>query len=360
MSSFLKNITKSVLTNKEVIEAGCVGDVTGYINSGSYVFNALLSGSLYGGFPSNKITGLSGLSGVGKTYYALQAIEAFLDAHPDNVVVLFDSETAIESKMFEQRGIDTSRIIVETVNTIETFRHKSLNLVMNYAKEMKDYSEPRMLLVLDSLGQLSSNKEVGDIESGSDKRDMTKAQLIKGGFRVLTEKCGLYNIPFIVTNHVYSSMGLFPTTVQAGGNGLVYSASTIIVFGKGKEKEGTDIVGAIISAKTAKARFTKQDQVVKTRLSFETGLDKWYGMDDFADKSGAIEKKGNMFLVPNDKGEMVKKFGKAMMKEPEKYFTEEVMEKIEKWVKATFLYGSDAKSYLDLADGEELESTDVE
>ena len=345
MASFLQHAAKSVLKTGTVADEGCVGDIAGWIDTGSYTLNALVSASLYKGFPSNKITGLSGKSGVGKTYFAIQSAKSFLDAHQDNSVVYFDSEAAITTKMLSERGVDTSRISVVGVATIEEFRTKAVQTIKEYANFMSDLSEPRLLIVLDSMGQLSSNKETEDIESGSDKRDMTKSQLLKGAFRALTLLSGEKNVPILLTNHVYDSIGgMFPTTNQAGGTGMVYAASTILVLGKSKEKDGTDVVGAIIRAKTEKSRLSKEQQVVKTLLNFKTGLDKWYGMIEFAEASGAFKKVGTRYEI-GDK----KVFGKHIMNDPETYFTPDVMEKIEAWVNKEFSYGS-SQNTLELVD----------
>ena len=339
--TFLKNIAKNVLKTNTVDEAGCIGDIAGWIDTGSYVFNALLSASLYKGIPTNKITGLSGVSGVGKTYYALQGVKNFLKQHEENQVLYYDSEAAITEDMLIDRGIDTSRIVVYGIDTIETFRTSCTQAIKEYAKSQKDTSTPRLLIVLDSMGQLSSRKELEDIEKGDDKVDMTKAKLLKGAFRSLTILSARHNVPILLTNHVYSAMTQYAGNVQAGGSGMVYAASSIVEFSKGREKVGTEIVGAIIRAKLAKSRLSKEQQFVYTLLNFETGLNKWFGMDEFAIASGAWVKEGNMIRVtdPND-GVSKKKFAKALMREPEKWFTEEVMETIEKWVNSRFAYGS--------------------
>lgn len=335
--SFLNSL-KTVLGKEfgSVADVGSTGDCTGFIDTGSYSLNALVSGSLYGGFPSNKITGLAGDPATGKTFYMLQTVKSFIDAHPENEAVIFDSESAIAESDLVSRGIDTSRVAVDNVATIEEFRTKSAKVLDAYGESRKKFETPRLLLALDSLGNLSSNKEIADVTSGAETRDMTKAQLLKGAFRVLTIKCGKLNVPMIVNNHVYASIGgnTHEKTI-AGGSGLLYAASTILSLSKAQVKTDEGIVGAVITVKTAKARLTKERQLVKTLLNFDVGLDRWYGLVEMAEDAGIFIKIGTKYKV----AEGVLRFESAIIKNPEKYFTPEVMEKLEVWVGKRFRYG---------------------
>lgn len=320
-----------------VADVGSTGDCAGWIDTGSYSLNALISGSLYGGIPSNKITGIAGDPATGKTFYLLQVVKSFLAAHPENEAIIFDSETAISISDLVSRDIDISRVAIEDVATIEEFRTKACNVIDAYAASKKKFDEPRLLVALDSLGNLSSNKEVADISSGSDTRDMTKAQLLRAAFRVLTIKCGKCNVPMIVNNHVYASIGgNSHEKTMAGGGGLIYAASTIIFLSKAQLKTDEGIVGAIISAKTAKSRLTKERQSVKTLLNFETGLDRYYGLIDMALESGVFKKISTKILV----SEGVTRFENYILKNPESCFTQEVMDKLEVWVGKRYRYGA--------------------
>jgi RecA/RadA recombinase len=218
MSEFLKGMVKT--TGNEyasIVEDGIDGgDVNGFVDTGVYALNALLSGSLYGGMPGNKIMALAGESSTGKTFFALSIIKTFLEANPDGVCMYFDSEAAVTSEMFRSRDIDTSRVAVIGVSTIEEFRNQALKVVDNYLKMPVGERKP-MVMVLDSLGMLSSNKEMNDIAEGKDTRDMTRAQIVKATFRVLTLKLGKAGIPLILTNHTYETMSMFPQKVMGGG-----------------------------------------------------------------------------------------------------------------------------------------------
>ena len=241
-----------------VSEGVAAGDITSYVDTGSYIFNAVVSGSLFGGLPSNKVTALAGESSTGKTFFALSVVRNFLAANPTGGVIYFESESAISRDMIESRGIDSKRMIIMPVGTIEEFRTQACRILDKYMKEPKDERVP-MLFVLDSLGMLSTNKEMEDVANDKQVRDMTKSQLIKGAFRVLTLKLGQANVPMIVTNHTYDVIGSYvPTKEMGGGTGLKYAASTIIYLSKKKEKDGTEVVGNIIKCEAKKSRLTKE------------------------------------------------------------------------------------------------------
>ena len=176
------------------------GDVESFVDTGSYIFNALVSGSIFGGIPSNKITALAGESGTGKTFFCLSVVRNFLDTDPDAGVIYFETESAISKQMIESRGIDSNRMVIFPVATIEEFRTQAVRIVDKYMEQPKDERKP-LMFVLDSLGMLATNKEVQDASDDKNVRDMTKAQLVKSVFRILTLKIGKANIPLLVTNH---------------------------------------------------------------------------------------------------------------------------------------------------------------
>ena len=317
-----------------VSDGVAAGDVDNYVDTGSYIFNALVSGSLYGGIPSNKVTALAGESSTGKTFFALSVVRNFLEANPTGGVIYFETESAISKEMIESRGIDSQRMVLFPVSTIEEFRTQACRIVDKYMKEPK--REP-MMFVLDSLGMLSTTKEMEDISNDKQVRDMTKSQLIKGAFRVLTLKLGQAKIPMIVTNHTYDVIGSYiPTKEMGGGTGLKYAASTIIYLGKKKEKDGTTLVGNIIKCEAKKSRLTKEGSKIETRLYFDDrGLDKYYGLLELGEQYGVFERKGNRVIVNNSTV-----YPSAILKDPEKYFTEEVMQKLEEAAKKEFSYGA--------------------
>jgi len=319
-----------------VSDGVAAGDITTFVDTGSYIFNAVVSGSLFGGIPSNKVTALAGESSTGKTFFALSVVRNFLDANPDGGVIYFESESAISRDMIETRGIDSKRMIIMPVGTIEEFRTQACRILDKYMKEPKDERVP-MLFVLDSLGMLSTTKEMEDIANDKQVRDMTKSQLIKGAFRVLTLKLGQAGVPMIVTNHTYDVIGSYvPTKEMGGGTGLKYAASTIIYLGKKKEKDGTEVVGNIIKCEAKKSRLTKEGSKVETRLYFdERGLDRYYGLLELGEQYGVFTRKGNRVVVGESSV-----YPSVILADPEKYFTPEVMEQLEIAAKKEFSYGN--------------------
>jgi len=311
------------------------GDVESFIDTGSYVFNALVSGSLFGGIPSNKITALAGESGTGKTFFCLSVVRSFLDSDPNAGVIYFETESAISKNMIESRGIDSKRMVIYPVDTIEEFRTHAVRIIDKYIEQPKEERKP-LMFVLDSLGMLSTNKEVEDASNDKNVRDMTKAQLTKSVFRILTLKLGKANIPMLVTNHTYDVIGSYvPTKEMGGGAGLKYSASTIIFLSKKKEKDGTDLVGNIIKCEAKKSRLTREGSKVETRLFFdERGLEKYYGLLELGEEAGIWKNVAGRYEVDGKKV-----YAKEILKNPEKYFTDDIMARLEEKAREEFLYG---------------------
>ena len=168
-----------------VDEGVAAGDVSGYIGTGNYAMNALLSGSIYGGLPQNKVTAFAGEPSVGKTFYALNVVKQFLEDNKDGFVFYFESESAISKQFISDRGIDAKRVAIVPVATVQEFRTQAVKVLDKY---LEGKEKPPIVFVLDSLGNLSTDKEMQDIADGKDTRDMTRAQLVRGAFRVLTLK----------------------------------------------------------------------------------------------------------------------------------------------------------------------------
>jgi RecA/RadA recombinase len=318
------------------VEDGLDGsDVGGYIDTGSYVFNALLSGSLFDGLPNNKITCLAGESATGKTYFSIGIVAQFLAANPEGVVLYFDTEQAVTSDMFTERGVDPKRVAVFPVETVEEFRHQCLTIVDKVLTTDESERKP-MMIVLDSLGMLSTAKEMNDVAEGKNTRDMTRAQVIKGTFRVLTLKLGKAKIPMLMTNHTYDVVGAYvPTKELGGGSGLKYAASTIVTLSKKKDKQDDEVVGNLITCKLYKSRLTKENKIVQVQLNFDSGLNRYYGLVDLALDCGIFKKNSTKIELPDG----TKVFEKHINEEPEKYFTDEILKQIDEKVQEEFKYG---------------------
>ena len=335
--SFLQNIVKEIDNEYAslVSDGVAAGDTSNFINTGSYIFNALVSGSVYGGIPGNKITALAGESSTGKTYFCLGIVQYFLESDPDAGVIYFESESAIGKQMIEDRGIDSSRMMIVPVTTVQEFRTQSIRILDKYLEQPADQRKP-LMFVLDSLGMLSTTKEVEDAEAGKETRDMTRAQIVKSIFRVLTLKLGKANVPMIVTNHTYDVVGSYiPTKEMGGGSGLKYAASTIIYLSKKKEKDGKEVVGNIVKCKAAKARLTKENSQVEVRLYYDKGLDKYYGLLELGEKYGLWKNVAGRYEM-NGK----KVYGKAILSDPNTYFTPEIMQALDECAGKEFKYGN--------------------
>jgi len=332
---FLKEIVKEIGDDYTQL-ASDIDETETFIDTGSYIFNGLISGSIFGGVSNNKITAIAGESSTGKTFFSLAVVKNFLDSNPDGYCLYFDTEAAVNKGLLESRGIDLQRLVVVNVVTIEEFRTKALKAVDIYLKTNTEDRKPCMF-VLDSLGMLSTEKEIRDALDDKQVRDMTKSQLVKGAFRMLTLKLGQANIPLIVTNHTYDVIGSYiPTKEMGGGSGLKYAASTIIYLSRKKEKDGTQVVGNIIKAKTAKSRLSKENKDVQVRLYFdERGLDRYYGLLELGEIGGIWKNVAGRYEV-NGK----KVYGKQILANPEEYFTPEVMQALDEIAKKEFSYGS--------------------
>jgi RecA/RadA recombinase len=332
---FLKDIVKEIGDDFTQL-AKDIDSTERYVDTGSYIFNGLVSGSIYGGVSGNKITAIAGESSTGKTFFSLAVVKNFLDSNPDGYCLYFDTEAAVNKPLLESRGIDLNRLVVINVVTIEEFRSKALRAIDIYLKTNTEERKPCMF-VLDSLGMLSTEKEIRDALDDKQVRDMTKSQLVKGAFRMLTLKLGQANVPLIVTNHTYDVIGAYvPTKEMGGGSGLKYAASTIIYLSKKKEKDGKEIIGNIIKAKTHKSRLSKENKTVEIRLYYDDrGLDKYYGLLELGEIGGLWKNVAGRYEM-NGK----KIYAKQILADPETYFTDEVMQALDEIAQNEFSYGS--------------------
>jgi RecA/RadA recombinase len=260
-------------------------------------------------------------------------IKSFLDKNPKAEVAYFESESAVTKQMITDRGIDPERMAIFPVTTVQEFRTQSLKILDAYLGTDRS----PFFLCLDSLGMLSTTKEVEDTAEGKETRDMTRAQVLKAAFRVLTLKLGRAKVPMVVTNHTYDVVGsMFPQKEMGGGSGLKYAASSIVYLSRKKEKDGTEVIGNIIHCKNHKSRLTVENRMVDVRLTYDKGLDRYYGLLDLAEKYEVFKKVSTRYELPDG----TKTFGKTIMNDPEKYFTEEIMEKLEECAGKEFKYGS--------------------
>lgn len=353
--SFLQNLIKGDQLASIAADGVSAAEYSGCLDTGSYILNAVLSGSLYGGVPNNKVTAFAGQSGVGKSFFCLAVVKTFLEQHEEGVVIYYDTEAAITNKMMEERGIDTSRVVIAEPSTIQEFREHAVEKINQYMEVPED-ERPPMLIVLDSLGMLSSNKEVTDITEKKDTRDMTKQQLIRGTFRVITLKLAKAKIPLILSNHTYQAVGQYvPTDVISGGGGVVYAASTIATLTRKKDRDDAtkEVLGNIITVTMFKSRLSRENKKVEVKLNYDTGLDRYYGLLPLAEKYGIAKKISKKYEING-----ISAFEKAIYKNPTKYFTEEVMKQLEEAASKEFKYGRDGDEENHIEETEEEENNE--
>ena len=338
MGNNIRSLAHELFKQNEYVDT--YADVDRYIDTGSYILNALLSGSIYKGLPGNKITALAGESSTGKTYFALGVVSQFLKDNPTGGVIFFESESAITKKMLLERGVDLERLIIVPVSTVQEFRYQAL-LVLNKYMDDKELDRLPLMICLDSLGMLSTTKEMEDSTEGKETKDMTRAAILKAAFRVLTLKLGRAKVPMVVTNHTYDVIGsMFPQKEMGGGSGLKYAADYIIYLSRKKEKDGTEVVGHVIHCKNHKSRLTKENKVVDVLLRYDTGLNRYYGLVDLAVEHGIFKKVSTRIEVADG----TKVFAKAIYKDPEKYFTKEILDQLDVICQKEFAYGSEIEN----------------
>jgi RecA/RadA recombinase len=339
MSNFFANIAKSLDDEDLHVAADGTssGEFTGFIDSGSYAFNAAASGDIFGGIPNNKAIVIQGETTTGKSFFALGICKHWLDADPTAGVMYYDTEAAISKKMMADRGLDVDRVLIGEPITIQQFKHKAVVFVDKFL-QTPEAERPPLMLVLDSLGQLSTSKEVEDTTAGNDTKDMTRAAQIKAAFRVLRLKLAKARIPMIVTNHTYATMDKYNPQTGGGGSGPKYAADTILNLSKRKEydpDEDKAVIGNVVHVKVEKSRLSKENKKVDVLITYDKGLDRYYGMLELAERYGVFKKVSTRYELPDGS----KQFGKAIKADSPRFFTQEVLDQINEGVMQDFQYG---------------------
>ena len=263
----------------ETLDKSTISEIDHYIPTGNFHLNACLTGSLFGGYPNNRAVALAGPSGTGKTYLILNAIK---QAQKQGYsIVFYDSENAVDKSLVEKFGIDPKTFRYEPCNTVQEFR-SSVTAITDVLIEQKKkgIKLPKIMVVLDSAGNLATQKEIDDAKTGSSKADMTRAKLLKSTFRIIMTQFGICKIPFLFTNHTYQTQDLFSRQVGGGGTGPEYAASIILFLGKAKLKEGIEQTGIIVTAKPNKNRFAKPTPI-KFHISFNKGMNPYVGLEEY-------------------------------------------------------------------------------
>lgn len=293
------DLVKSVDDSAEILAESTTATIDDYINTGSYILNACLTGSLFKGIPSGRVLCLAGAPGTGKSYLAVSACrEAQKKGYTP---VYMDSEGAIDKDFIERLGCNASKFIIKQVTTISEVSSFMANLLKK-VNSISKKDRPKLMFVLDSLGNLTSTKELNDTIESTGKRDMTKAQDVKALFRTNATALAKAQAPFIVTSHIYMTQDLFSKAVVSGGSGIAFNASITLLLSTAKldDKESEKIAenkvgeftktGVIVTARPEKSRFTIP-QKVKFQIPFFKAPNPYVGLEAYLtwENSGIME-----------------------------------------------------------------------
>jgi RecA/RadA recombinase len=250
------------------------------------IINVALSGKLDGGLTPG-LTMWAGPSKHFKTAFSLLMAKSYLDKYPDAALLFYDSEFGTPQSYFDSFGIDTNRVLHTPLTDIEQLKSdimQQLSIV-----ERGD----RLIIVVDSIGNLASIKEVNDAMDGKTVADMTRAKSVKSLFRMVTPHLSIKDIPMIVVNHTYMEIGMFPKAIVGGGTGSYYSADNIFVIGRQQEKEGTEVVGYNFIINVEKSRYVREKSKIPVTVRHDGGISRWSGLLDIALDSGHVVKPSN-------------------------------------------------------------------
>jgi RecA/RadA recombinase len=250
------------------------------------MINVALSGRLDGGLTPG-LTVFAGPSKHFKTAFALLLAKAYLEKYEDAAILFYDSEFGSPQSYFDSFGIDTKRVVHTPITDIEQLKHDAMAQLSNI--ERGDH----IIIIVDSVGNLASRKEVEDAIDGKSVADMSRAKQLKSLFRMVTPHLTLKDIPMIVVNHTYKEIGMFPKDIVSGGTGVYYSADNIFIIGRQQEKEGTDVIGYNFIINVEKSRYVREKSKIPVEVTFDGGISKWSGLLDVALEGGFVVKPSN-------------------------------------------------------------------
>jgi RecA/RadA recombinase len=266
------------------------------------IVNVALSGNLDGGLTPG-LTMFAGPSKHFKTAFALLMAKSYMNKYDDAVVLFYDSEFGTPQSYFDAFGIDTERVLHTPITDVEQLKHDIMNQLQNIDKADK------VIIILDSIGNLASKKEVEDSIEGKSVADMSRAKQMKSLFRMVTPHLTIKDIPMVVVNHTYKEIGMFPKDIVGGGTGSYYSADTIWILGRQQDKDGTEIVGYNFIINVEKSRYVREKSKIPVTVSFDGGINKWSGLLDIALEGNFVTKPSNGWYakVDQETGEVLEK-----------------------------------------------------
>jgi RecA/RadA recombinase len=250
------------------------------------IINVALSGRLDGGLTPG-ITMWAGPSKHFKTAFSLLMAKSYMDKYEDAALLFYDSEFGTPQSYFDTFGIDTKRVVHTPLTDVEQLKFDIMQQLSNVERG------EHLIIVIDSIGNLASKKEVEDAMEGKSVADMSRAKQMKSLFRMVTPHLNLKDIPLVVVNHTYMEIGMFPKAIVGGGTGAMYSADNVYILGRQQEKEGTEIVGYNFIINVEKSRYVKEKSKIPVSVSFDGGLSKWSGLLDLALESKHVVKPSN-------------------------------------------------------------------
>lgn len=285
--SLLDRIRKnSTIKDTEVLSKSKFFNAKDMIQTTVPMINVALSGRLDGGLTPG-LTVFAGPSKHFKTAFSLLLAKAYMDKYDDSVVLFYDSEFGSPQSYFDSFGIDTQRVVHTPITDIEQLKHDAMAQLSNI--ERGDH----LIIIVDSVGNLASKKEVEDALDGKSVADMSRAKQLKSLFRMITPHLTLKDIPMIVVNHTYKEIGLYPKDIVSGGTGVYYSADNIYIIGRQQEKDGTDLTGYNFIINVEKSRYVREKSKIPVEVSFEGGISKWSGLLEVALDGGFVVKPSN-------------------------------------------------------------------
>ena len=329
-----------------VMEQSNFSEVTEWIDTGNYHLNACVSGSLFGGWPNNRSCSIAGPSGTGKTFLVLNSVARAIEMGYS--IIYYDSEAAVDREQMIKFGIDVSKVNYQPMNTVQDFRQSVTTLTRRMQEAKRAGAElPKIMIILDSAGNLATRKEIDDAVSGSEKSDMTRSKILKSIFRIIMTPLADLKIPFIFTNHTYMTQDFIARQVAGGGTGPEYAASIVLFLNKAQLKEGDQKAGIVVTAKPNKNRFAKP-QNIKFHLHFSKGMNKYVGLENYAtwdicgvDRGTIDPKTGEKILKKTARTWICKHLDEAVKNDEfftDKVFTKEVLEQIDAHLKPIFNY----------------------
>jgi RecA/RadA recombinase len=284
-----------------ILTTNTFSEVTGWISTGSYLLNAQISGSLFGGIPNNRSFGIMGDPGTGKSFVCLNVVR---EAQKDDYYVIYcDTEGAVDKTGALKFGIDPDKMRYQPIQTVSQFLTFVTNLLDLVKKARARGEEPKILVVVDSLGMLSTDKELADAIKGHNAADMgAKAKELRKLFRVITLDLTAARIPLLCTNHTYSGGGFMPTKESSGGDGPIFAMSVVSFLSKAQLKDGAGTkTGIVVTSTLKKSRFTIPEQI-KFHISFANGMNPYVGLENYVSWETCGIERGKYEEVKNAEG----------------------------------------------------------